>query len=298
MDSAARGDQTSNVIEVDGLSYAYPGAASPAVNGVGFQVVRGEIFGLLGPSGAGKSTIQRILTRQIRRLDTGAVSVFGVDINAWSHRLYERVGVSFELPNHYPKLTALENLQFFASFYAGKTRAPLELLALVGLEGAADRRVETFSKGMQVRLNFVRAILHDPELLFLDEPTAGLDPTTAAHLRDVISGLRRQGKTIVLTTHNMHDADALCDRVGFIARGEMVMLDTPQNLKMKYGARQVEVTACDGEAMASRTFPLARLGENTEFLDFIKRKDIQTLHSQEASLDKVFQIVTGETLVR
>lgn len=289
-------DEGQDIISVNRLSYAYPGATSPTISDISFAVPKGTIFGLLGPSGAGKSTVQRILTRQIRRIDSGDVLVLGRNVKKWDHKLFERVGVGFELPNHYLRLTALENLRFFASFYASILVDPNELLERVGLEDVGHKRVSEFSKGMQVRLNFARALLHDPELVFLDEPTTGLDPTTAELIRDEISRLRSEGKTIVLTTHNMHDAERLCDQVGFIARGRMSTIDTPEALKLKYGEPNVEVIALLKGQQISKQFPLSGLGQNSEFREFIADKEIQTIHSQEASLDKVFQIVTGESL--
>lgn len=283
-------------IEVSDLTFAYAGATTPTIQDIQFRVPRGTIFGLLGPSGAGKSTVQRILTRQIRRIDKGTVTILGRDSNAWDHTLYERVGVGFELPNHYPKLTALENLKLFASLYSVPTQNPAHLLEMVGLEGVADKRASELSKGMQVRLNFARALLHSPELLFLDEPTTGLDPTTAKNLRTLIADLRAQGTTIILTTHNMHDAEFLCDQVGFLANGKMVTIDSPEALKIQHGERSVEVVLDDIGTLVSQNFPLKNLGDNPEFLEFIKGRTIHTIHSQEASLDAVFQIVTGQTL--
>ena len=283
-------------IEVSDLTFAYAGATTPTIQDIQFRVPRGTIFGLLGPSGAGKSTVQRILTRQIRRIDKGTVTILGRDSNAWDHTLYERVGVGFELPNHYPKLTALENLKLFASLYSVPTQNPAHLLEMVGLEGVADKRASELSKGMQVRLNFARALLHSPELLFLDEPTTGLDPTTAKNLRTLIADLRAQGTTIILTTHNMHDAEFLCDQVGFLTNGKMVTIDSPEALKIQHGERSVEVVLDDIGTLVSQNFPLKNLGDNPEFLEFIKGRTIHTIHSQEASLDAVFQIVTGQTL--
>ena len=283
-------------IEVSDLTFAYAGATTPTIQDIQFRVPRGTIFGLLGPSGAGKSTVQRILTRQIRRIEKGTVTILGRDSNAWDHTLYERVGVGFELPNHYPKLTALENLKLFASLYSVPTQNPAHLLEMVGLEGVADKRASELSKGMQVRLNFARALLHSPELLFLDEPTTGLDPTTAKNLRTLIADLRAQGTTIILTTHNMHDAEFLCDQVGFLANGKMVTIDSPEALKIQHGERSVEVVLDDIGTLVSQNFPLKNLGDNPEFLEFIKGRTIHTIHSQEASLDAVFQIVTGQTL--
>jgi len=284
------------LINVSALTYAYPGAAIAAVKDLSFEVRRGEVFGLLGPSGAGKSTLQRILTRQIRRFDQGAVVTLGRDIKAWRHDYFERIGVGFELPNHYLRLTGAENLKFFASLYHSKTRPADELLDMVGLLDAADKRVADYSKGMMVRLNFARALLHDPELIFFDEPTTGLDPTSARRLKTIIHDLKQRGKTIILTTHNMHDADELCDRVGFIVSGEMNTLDAPEKLKARYGERVVEVTAArDGETFVRR-FALDGLGADQDFQRFIATHKIAAMHSQEASLEQVFAIVTGVEL--
>ncbi len=281
------------VLAVRGLSYAYPQSGLLALDQISLEVTRGETFGLLGPSGAGKSTLQRILTRQIRHLKSGEIEFLGREIRRWNQELYKRVGVGFELPNHYLRLTGRENLQFFSKLYQSPTRNPQDLLDIVGLGDAADKRVGDYSKGMQVRLNFARAILHDPEILFLDEPTTGLDPTTSASLKKVISSLRNDGKTIILTTHNMHDADELCDRVGFIANGQLKALDTPQNLKETYGERKVEVIMFDGRI---ERFDVDGMGENDAFTTFLKSGKVRSIHSQEASLDRVFQIVTGTSL--
>ncbi len=160
------------VIRVRGLEFAYPKAQEPALRGMDFTVDRGEIFGFLGPSGAGKSTTQKVLIGLLRG-HGGEAAVWGRDPLAWGPGYYERIGVSFELPNHYQKLTGLENLRFFASLYGGPTLDPMELLDAVGLADDANMRVGKYSKGMQMRLTFVRALINDPELLFLDEPTSG-----------------------------------------------------------------------------------------------------------------------------
>jgi fluoroquinolone transport system ATP-binding protein len=289
MDMAAGSPE---VIAVHELRYAYKGQAQPAVNGVSFSVRRGEIFGLLGPSGAGKSTTQKILTRQQRGF-TGTVSVLGKPLPTWDEAYFERIGVGFELPNHYLKFTARENLSFFASLYARPSRDPRDMMALVGLEDYADRKVETFSKGMRMRLNFVRAIQHDPELIFLDEPTAGLDPVNAGVVKGLIAGLAAAGKTVVLTTHNMNDVDQLCDRISFMVDGRFAALDTPEALKAAHGRRRVSVTPGRGEV---EEFDLDGLGENVRFLELLRNGRVERIHSQEASLDKVFTDVTGHRL--
>ena len=284
------------MIQVQELTYAYPGTATPSVSGVSFSVSPGEIFGLLGPSGAGKSTTQRVLTRQNRRFG-GVAQVLSRSLESWDHTFYERIGVGFELPNHYPRLTGLENLEFFASLYAGPTRSPTELLEAVGLAAAAGVRVAEYSKGMKMRLNFARAVVHDPSVLFLDEPTAGLDPVNAGVIKDLIRGERERGKTILLTTHNMADVDELCDRVGFLVAGRMSVVDAPQELKARYGRRRVRVEyVSDAGAPEITEFPLDGLGDNQAFRELLAARPIRSLHSQEASLNRVFVDVTGVQL--
>lgn len=288
----ARAEQAVDVIVVQDMAYTYQGQSRPAVDGVSFSVRRGEIFGLLGPSGAGKSTTQKVLTRQQRSF-SGRVEIFGKALAAWGQDYFERIGVGFELPNHYLKFTARENIAFFASLYARPSRDPRDLMALVGLEDYADKKVETFSKGMRMRLNFVRAIQHDPELIFLDEPTAGLDPVNAGTVKTLIAGLAQAGKTVVLTTHNMNDVDQLCDRISFMVDGRFAALDTPQALKATHGRRMVAVTPQEGQV---EEFALDGLGDNSRFIDLLRAGRIDRIHSQEASLDKVFTDVTGHRL--
>ena len=177
-----------------------------------------RFFGFLGHSGAGKSTTQRILIRLLREYQ-GQVTVLGRDLADWHSDYYELIGVSPELPNHFLKLTALENLRYFSALYSRATQPPAALLAMVGLDDDGPMRVSQYSKGMKQRLSVARALLHNPELLFLDEPTAGLDPLNARRIMDLIKEQQRAGKTIFLTTHNMTAAEELCDRVAFIAGG-------------------------------------------------------------------------------
>jgi fluoroquinolone transport system ATP-binding protein len=206
------------------------------------------------------------------------------------------VGVSFESPNHYLKLTARENLAYFASLYAVATRAPDEVLDAVGLAADADRRVGQFSKGMRVRLNLARALLHRPALLFLDEPTAGLDPGTSRRIRDVIRSEQMRGATVFLTTHDMMVADDLCDRVAFMVDGRIVLTDAPRPLKLRHGRRTVIVEyAADGRRL-QRAFPLDGLADDTDFLHTLRQERIETIHTQETTLEDVFIQVTGQRL--
>jgi len=290
-------NSSNSVISLNNVVYTYPKAEEPAVKGVSFDVRLGEVFGLLGPSGAGKSTIQKILTRQFRKITSGSVSVLGRPIADWGHEYYERIGVGFELPNHYLRLTGKENLEFFASLYQKETRDPNELLELMGLGNAVDKYVSDYSKGMMMRLNFARALLHDPEVVFFDEPTSGLDPVNANNVKNIIRDLQKAGKTIVLTTHNMFDVEELCERCGFMLKGEMKILDSVTALKEKYGERTLEASYINGTGQSEEArFPLDGLAENEQFQNLLKTAEIQTLHSQEASLDRVFVEVTGVTL--
>ncbi len=205
------------MISVKDLQFSY--TKVPFIREVSFEVSPGEIFGFLGPSGAGKSTLQKILTGLLTDY-RGTVTVNGEEPKNRKNSFYENIGVDFEFPSLYEKLTAYENLRFFASLYK-KQRDIGILLNSVGLANDADKKVSDFSKGMKSRLNFIKALLHDPALLFLDEPTSGLDPSNARVMKDLILSEKKAGKTIILTTHNMFDATELCDRVAFIVDGRI-----------------------------------------------------------------------------
>lgn len=284
------------MIDVRNLTYTYPGSNDPAVRGIDFSIEKGEIFGFLGPSGAGKSTTQKILIGLLRGFE-GEVTVFGRDLHSWKNDYYERIGVAFELPNHYPKLTALENLRLFQALYAKETEDPMHLLTIIGLADDANTRVGQFSKGMQMRMNFIRALLHRPELLFLDEPTAGLDPTNARNIKQIIRQQQTAGRTVFLTTHDMHVADELCDRVAFIVDGKITLIDSPRNLKIQHGQRKVRVEYHRNGTSAQQEFPLDGLGENEGFLRVLRRYDVETIHTQEATLEDIFITTTGRRLV-
>jgi len=282
------------MIDVQNLSYIYPGRTERAVKGISFSVAAGEIFGFLGPSGAGKSTTQKILTGLLKGYQ-GEVTVLGKPLPTWRADYYEQIGVSFELPNHFQKLSALENLNYFRSLYAGATEEPLKLLALVGLAADANTRVGQFSKGMQMRLNFVRALLHKPKLLFLDEPTSGMDPVNARTIREIVRGLKQAGCTIFLTTHSMQVADELCDRVAFMVDGQIAALDAPRAMKIQHGERRVRIEWGQNGQTQQQEFALDGLADNAAFLHAL-RQPIETIHSQEATLEDIFVQVTGRAL--
>ena len=284
------------VIRVRGLTFTYPAATEPAIRGMDFSVGHGEIFGLLGPNGAGKSTTQKILIGLLSG-HGGEISVWGKDPLAWGADYYERVGVSFELPNHYQKLTGLENLRFFASLYRGATVDPMKLLEVVGLANDANMRVGKYSKGMQMRLTFARALINDPELLFLDEPTSGLDPVNARNVRRMILALKARGRTVFLTTHDMTTANELCDRVAFVVDGKIAAMDTPAELKIARSQRLVRVEYRDeGDGLSAAEFPMDGLADDAAFHAVLRNQNVETIHSREASLEDVFVEVTGRRL--
>lgn len=278
------------------LTYTYHTAASPALNQLEFDVTHGEIFGFLGPSGAGKSTAQKILIGLLSGF-SGTANVLGKPVSQWGRDYYQRIGVAFEFPNHFEKLTGLENLRYFGALYNGPLRSADELLERVGLTEAANDRVATYSKGMKTRLGVAKALLHQPDLIFLDEPTGGLDPVNARRIRDTVLELKQQGKTILMTTHDMHVADTLCDRVAFIVDGEINTIGVPRALKQKYGnpTLRAEIRGTDG-GLTIKDFSMDNIGGNDEFIDLLREPGLETLHTQEASLDDVFVAVTGRRL--
>jgi fluoroquinolone transport system ATP-binding protein len=283
------------MIRVEGLRFSYPGNADETLRGLDFAIEPGEILGFLGPSGSGKSTTQKILIGLLPRY-SGSVVVRGRDLSHYGTEYYESIGVGFELPNHFLKLTGLENLRLFRSLYRQATRDPMELLERVGLTQDADQAVGSYSKGMKMRLNFVRALLPDPEILFLDEPTSGMDPVNGRRIKELILEEKGRGRTVFLTTHNMNDADELCDRVAFIVDGALRLIGSPRSLKMRHGQRRVVVEYRTGGEPGRQSFALDGLADDEGFQRLLREHEIETLHSQEASLEDVFVKTTGRRL--
>ncbi|AIF69114.1 ATP-binding protein [Palaeococcus pacificus DY20341] len=281
------------VIEVKNVKKYYGDVRG--VENLSFEVEEGEIYGFLGPNGAGKTTTVKILVKIIKDY-TGNIKVFGKDLKQWGKDYYQKIGVSFEFPAVYSKLTALENLEFFASFYK-KHFDPIEVLKMVGLDKEANQLVTEFSKGMKKKLDLARALLPDPEILFLDEPLEGLDPASARKIKDLLLEMRENGKTIFLTTHNMYVADELCDRVGFIVEGAIRLVDNPKELKVKMGKRLVKVEYATSGSVEVKEFPLEDLGKNEEFLNIIKNHEIRRINTEEPTLEEIFLKVTGRRLV-
>ncbi|TVP84585.1 MAG: ABC transporter ATP-binding protein [Acholeplasmataceae bacterium] len=279
---------------VDNLRFTYPKNREETIKGISFYIAEGEIFGFLGPSGAGKSTTQKILIKLLEQYQ-GMITFNGTNITAFDDAFFEDIGVSFEMPIHFSKMTALENMNFFLRLY--KRNADVEtLMRRLGLWEDRDKMVGEYSKGMKIRLNFVRALLNEPKMLFLDEPTNGLDPTNAKIIKDMIREYKQAGGTVFLTSHIMSDVDQLCDRVAFIVDGQIKETDSPRNLKLKYGQRTMRLEYKENGKTVTETFPMDGIGQNETFLKLLQTKDIETLHSGETTLEEIFIKVTGVEL--
>lgn len=281
------------MITVNDLEFSY--TRKPFIQGLTFDVKDGEIFGFLGPSGAGKSTLQKILIGLLPRYG-GSVRVDGVEAKHAGKYFYENIGVDFEFPSLYEKLTAWENLSFFASLYPAHRDIDV-LLERIGLQQDADKKVSEFSKGMKSRLNFIKALLHAPALLFLDEPTNGLDPSNARVMKEMILAEKAAGKTIILTTHNMYDATELCDRVSFIVDGALSALDTPTALMTKKQASQLQYAyRSPSGALLERNVPLRETGGDATLAQLVRENKLVSAHSSEPTLNDVFVEITGRHL--
>ncbi len=280
-------------IRVRDLAFTYPGSGRPAIERMSFEVARGEVFGFLGPSGAGKTTTQRVLIGLLEGW-AGEVEVLGHDRRSWGNGLYDRIGVAFELPVGYPRLTGREDLAHFANLHAGDRRDIDQLLESVGLSEVADAPVGSYSKGMRGRLNLARALLHAPDILFADEPTAGLDPVNTGMVRDHLLEQKRQGRTVVLTTHDMETATAVCDRVAFIVDGRIVACDRPRAFQLAHARPELRVDYRTDEGVASARFPLGTAPP--DLVALLASDSVEAVHTSEATLGEVFAEVTGRRL--
>ena len=278
-------------VEVSGLEKRY--GSVHAVAGIAFSVHEGEIFGLLGHNGAGKTTTIRVLTGRARPT-AGTVRVLGFDLPAQRERLKPLINLVFEDQNVYERLSALEDLRLFATLYGVPPARVDEVLALVGLADAAKRRSGTYSTGMKQRLLIARALLNRPRVLFLDEPTKGLDPAAARELRVLVRELAAAGTTVFLTTHFMEEADELCTRVAFLSEGRIVALDTPRELKLRYGERSATVLLAD---RSEHVLALDRPEDAGRLETWMREGRVLTIHSREGTLEDVFVALAGRRLL-
>jgi ABC-type multidrug transport system ATPase subunit len=266
-----------------------------AVDGVSFSVSPGETLGFLGPNGAGKSTTIKMLTGQLRP-ERGSIEVLGMAMTGpTKQKIQGRIGVCFEEKNLYAAMTGLENLTFFARLYGAEADAD-ELLERVGLAARGRDRVADYSKGMRQRLMMARALVNTPDVLFLDEPTDGLDPVSARAIRDLIRGEAARGAAVLLTTHDMHEADTLSDRVAFINQGRILTVDTPENLKLTHGQRTVRVRYRDDGGASERVIDLDAQGAEDRIREAVSQPGLITIHTEEATLEDIFVLFAGRGL--
>ncbi|QUG41162.1 ABC transporter ATP-binding protein [Psychrobacillus sp. INOP01] len=280
-----------NAIEVKGLAKYY--SNFKAIEDVQFEVKKGEIFGFLGPSGSGKTTTIKILTGQLNATE-GDAFVFGENVSVLKNpKARKKFGVLTDNSGLYGRLSIIENLQLYCKLYDLPISKVDEALAFVNLKEAGKKKISTLSKGMTQRVNLARAILHDPELLFLDEPTSALDPVNTLHIYNGLRALNNRGTTIFLTTHDMQEADTLCDRVAFLHKGKIQLLDKPSELKKPFADGTLTVELLNNEKIVLQKDSVGA----EEMFQLMKENQIQTVHSNEPTLGDIFVKVTGGELV-
>jgi len=285
-----------------------------ALRGISFEIAKGEIFGFLGPNGAGKSTAMNVLLGLLQPT-SGSSSILGESSSELSPETRRKIGVVFEYNNLYRDLTGRENLEFYASLYQVERKRIGQLLELLSLAESADRRLETYSKGMKQRLLLLRALLADPEILILDEPTGGLDPQSVEIIHQVVEDFRSANRTVFLASHFMAEVERLCSRIAFLNQGEIVTIAPPDFLKKYYGQKSIAVKL---ESMSEDRAEACRLelreilssdisidiNKNNNIIEIIiplehpelgfwidrirKNFPVGEIHSREASLHQVF----------
>jgi len=280
-------------IIVKNLTYRY--GKLVAVDHIDFDVDVGEILGLLGPNGAGKTTAVKMLTGQIRPQEGQAV-LLGHDVVKETEKVQSQIGVCFEQTNLYEQMSALDNLKLFAELFGMKDFDGYALLKRVGLAGREKDKVSNYSKGMKQRLMVARSLVNLPQIIFLDEPTAGLDPVSSEAIGNIILEERDRGATIFLTTHDMWEADKLCDHVAFMDQGKLAALDTPRNLKQQYGKRSLIAEVAAGDKLEKREIDMDVDSTALAVEKLFEKEKVVTLHSEEATLEDIFIKVTGRRL--
>jgi ABC-2 type transport system ATP-binding protein len=265
--------------------------AKPALRGVTFAVKEGEIFGFLGPSGAGKTTTIKLLTSQLRA-DSGTVRIFGKDVMSIDREAFDKVGVLSDSSGLYERLNVYENMALFADLLKTPRKYVKVLLERIGLGEEMYKPAKQLSRGMKQRLMLARTILHQPKLLFLDEPTASLDPANTQQIHALLRELNRQGTTIFLTTHNMMEAEVMCERVAFLSGGVVAVCDTPETLRLSHSRNEIVLKTSGG---VTRIVPKG-VRELQSVLNGLAEDDILSIHSVEPNLEEVFLMVTGSAL--
>ncbi|GIN87229.1 bacitracin ABC transporter ATP-binding protein [Heyndrickxia sporothermodurans] len=279
-----------NVIEVKQLVKSF--GNKTAIKNVSFNIKKGETFGFLGPSGSGKTTTIKILTSQLKAT-AGEINVFGKSLNHLKDPSYmKKIGILTDNSGLYDRLTIYDNLSFFCRLYDVNEKKIDEVLESVNLLKERNTVVQKLSKGMKQRVTLARAILHTPELLFLDEPTSALDPVNTKQIHEGLKKLNERGTTIFLTTHDMQEAEELCDRVAFLNQGEIQQLDTPQNLRLKYSDSTITLLL-----KGNRTVIVQKDEAGAETIyQHMKNNEVISIHSNEPTLGDIFVQLTGRAL--
>jgi len=292
-EAVSESEAESPALSADKLQYAYGNLQ--AVKEISFTVARGEIFSLLGPNGAGKSTTIKMLTGQLIP-KSGTINILGIPVSGHNPEVHRRMGVCFEEKNLYLQMSAVENLRFFADLFGIRSPDIEGILEKVDLLSRAKDRVSTYSKGMRQRLMMARALINDPEILFLDEPTDGLDPVSSKKIRELIVERSKKGTAVLLTTHDMFEADRLSDRVAFINEGKFYAVDTPENLKQMHGSRSASVRLKEGDQIIEKRVPLDLKDSGDQLKEAVGDGAVLTIHTEEASLEDIFIKMTGRGL--
>jgi ABC-2 type transport system ATP-binding protein len=280
-------------IVVKDLSYAYNDDL--VVDQISFAVAPGEILGFLGPNGAGKSTAIKMLIGLLKPAG-GSIRLLGTDAIHDRGAVQPFLGVSFEEKNLYADLSAKENLDFWARLFDLHHVDISALLDRVGLTGREKDRVSSYSKGMKQRLMVARAIINQPRVLFLDEPTDGLDPVSSRDLRALIKAEAERGAAVLLTTHNMLEAEALSDRIAFIDQGKIIACDTAENLKLEHGKRNVRIRARRDGKLTETVVALDEENAPTQIAEAVATKGLISVHTEEATLEQIFIDLAGRKL--
>ncbi|MFH1329780.1 MAG: ABC transporter ATP-binding protein [Actinomycetota bacterium] len=280
-------------IRVQDVRFSY--GSREALHGISFEVAPGEILGFLGPNGAGKSTTIKILTGQLAP-GSGRARVLGRDVATDDPTLQAQIGVCFEEKNLYDAMSGRENLRFFARLFGIRDLDADGLLGKVGLADRAGDLVGKYSKGMRQRLMMARALVNAPRVLFLDEPTDGLDPASSRVIRTLIREEADRGAAVLLTTHDMFEADELSDRVAFINEGRIHAVDTPENLKLQHGRRAVRLRVRDADGVREESVALDAPDAGERLKAAVGRPGLMTIHTEEATLESIFIEITGRGL--
>lgn len=280
-----------NIIEVESLEKVF--ANQTALEDVNFNVKKGEIFGFLGPSGSGKTTTIKILTGQLNQT-SGKATVFGEPVSEMKKgSARKKIGVLTDNSGLYSRLSIYDNLKLFCDLYGVPINRIGEVLDIVNLKSEKKKVVSKLSKGMLQRVTLARTLLHEPELLFLDEPTSALDPVNSQHIHRGLRELNERGTTIFLTTHDMNEAELLCDRVAFLNKGQIRLMDEPGNLRKGYSDSTVTVELKNGEKVVLKTTAEGA----QQMFDYMSSNNVVAIHSNEPTLGDIFVEVTGRNLL-